>query len=96
MAKPTLAPDNDIDLIKLRNHIEKLNDSYHSNIFKIFKKNNVEYSENKNGIFINLSEVDEDILREIYVYLDYLNKQEHQINKIEQQKLEYQNKYFAQ
>jgi tRNA U34 5-carboxymethylaminomethyl modifying enzyme MnmG/GidA len=89
--------DNDIsdeNIIKLRNSIEKLNPSYHKFIFNIFKKHNIEYSENKNGIFINLSEVDNNVINEVNTYLLYLNKQEQQINKIENQKIEYQNKYF--
>jgi len=71
---------------KIRDKIESINSIQHKSIFRIFKKHNVQYSENKNGIFINLSEVNENILKEINNYLNYLQKQEQVICKIESEK----------
>jgi uncharacterized protein (UPF0332 family) len=82
------------DIKKLREKIESIDVKQHSCIFNIFKKYNVQFSENKNGIFINLSEVNSDILKEVSYYLNYLQKQEQVINKIENEKKEYINNFF--
>ena len=53
---------------------------------RILKDNDVEINENKNGVFINLTYVDSSILDKIYKYLSYVNKQEDQLNEIEEEK----------
>ena len=40
-------------------------------IFKIIKKYNIKYTENSNGIFINLNIVNENILDEIKLFIDF-------------------------
>ena len=77
---------NNLDIITLRNDIEKLDKTKQLEIFKIFSRNNIVYSENKNGVFINLSEVDNLVLIEIKKYLDYIDKQEHHIEIFENKK----------
>lgn len=83
------------DKIKLRDEIEKLNETQHIEIFKIFKKNNITFSENKNGIFINLNCVDDVIFNEIKEHILYIKKQEKYINKIENIKNDYKNEFFT-
>ena len=46
----------------LRNQIEKLDKVHHIGILKILKENAVQYSENTNGIFINLTKVNDTII----------------------------------
>lgn len=43
-------------------------------IFKIIIENNIDYSSNSNGIFINLSLIDDSIIDSIYYKLINLNK----------------------
>jgi hypothetical protein len=83
------------DKIKLRDEIEKLNETQHIEIFKIFKKNSITFSENKNGIFINLNCVDDVIFNEIKEHILYIKKQEKYINKIENIKNDYKNEFFT-
>ena len=40
-------------------------------IFKIFKKHNIKYTENNNGIFINLNIISESILDEIELFINF-------------------------
>lgn len=80
--------------ISLRNEIEKLEDTHHKEILKIIKKNNIVFSENKNGVFINLNYVHDNILNEIVEYIEYIKKQETYINKIEEIKNNYKEEFF--
>jgi hypothetical protein len=49
-------------------------------IYKIIKENNVSYSQNINGIFINLSNIDDDILDKIVKYLTYAESRNSEID----------------
>lgn len=82
------------NLIHLRNKIEELKKESHIEIFKIFKKHNVDYSENKNGIFINLSTSNENVVRDVQEYLQYISKQEKIIDEIEDKKHSIEQSYF--
>ena len=42
-------------LIHLKNQIESLDKIHHVKIFKILKDNKIKFSENRNGIFINMT-----------------------------------------
>jgi len=49
-------------------------------IYKIIKENNVSYSQNINGIFINLTNIDDDILDKIVKYLNYTDSRNSEID----------------
>ena len=50
----------------LKKYIERYDKSQHIDIYKILKKHNVPISENKNGSFVNLSNItDETILSQV-------------------------------
>lgn len=83
------------ELVDLNNKIQSLDKNIHIEIFKIFHKHNVPYSENKNGIFINLSEVKEDVIDEVYKHLEYIQAQEKELNIIEKEKQFYQDTFFT-
>ena len=57
-------------------------------IFKIFRNNEVKYSENKNGVFVNLNYINEVILDKIIVFINFCQKNkvllEKEISKREQ------------
>ncbi len=57
---------------KLIENIKKLSKEEHIEIFKIFLENKVTYSENNNGIFIPLNQVNEKIIDNIFKYIDYI------------------------
>ncbi len=84
-----------LELLQLRDSIEKLSSSHHIDIFKIIKKHNISYSENLNGIFINLTELDNDTFINLKGHLEYLKEQEGELEYIETQKKDYEDKYFC-
>jgi hypothetical protein len=56
------------------------NKKYYIEIYKIIKENNVLYSQNNNGIFINLTNIEDSILDKIVKYLDYIESRNSEID----------------
>ena len=82
-------------LINLKNKIESLDKTHHNKILNIFIKNNIKFSENRNGSFINMNNLDEKTLLEIDVVLGYINDQEKNLQEFENIKNELNNDYFS-
>lgn len=76
-------------LVELKKTIENFSEDKQLEIFRIIKENNMNFTENQNGIFLNLSELTPLTLKKISDYLIYIKKQESFIKIIEKQKLEY-------
>ena len=60
----------------LRDKIQNLEKIHQKYILKIFCANNVPYTENSNGVFINMINIPDHIIEELYKYLNYVNIQE--------------------
>jgi hypothetical protein len=93
----TMNNDNNIqsnELIKLCKSIEQLESFHHIEIGKILKLNNVYLNENSNGIFINLNKISGKAYQEISNYIEFVKKQESDINKDEKLKRNLQTTYF--
>ena len=75
----------------LRDKIQNLNnvELHHLKILKIFKDNNCNYSENSNGVFINMNNITDDIIKKINDYLKYIEKQNIKFENYENIKNEY-------
>lgn len=82
------------NLERIRKHIETLSSIHHIEIGKILKNNNVKLTENNNGLFVNLNNIDSSIIDEIQNYLNFVNLQENNINAIEEKKQDLQKNYF--
>jgi len=79
----------------IRESVEKMNKFNQVEILRILNKNNVTLNENKSGVHVNLSEISNETLDEVYNYIQYVNAQEVTLSKVEKQKLEYKNTYFS-
>ena len=66
---------NDIEILSKKDHIEILN--------ILSKKQNIKLSENNNGVFINLSTLDNKTLEELETYIKYIHEQEKKFAKDE-------------
>ena len=80
----------------IRSQIEIMSKFNQIEILRILTKNDsVIVNENKYGIHINLSELPNNILNEIIVYIKYVNTQEIYLNSAEKEKEIYKNTFFV-
>jgi hypothetical protein len=79
----------------IRESIENMSKFNQIEILKLITRHKeIIINENKNGIHINLSDFSDNILDELLVYINYVTKQETELNNIEKQKESYKNTYF--
>lgn len=71
------------ELEELRDNINRLNDTHHSFILKMICDNNIDFSENKNGCFINLLNVPHCVITKIEQYVIFLNDKEDNLKEFE-------------
>jgi hypothetical protein len=70
-----------VDKKAIMTRIQNLkNKKHYVQIFKIIKENNATYSQNINGVFINLINIEEDILDKIVKYLNYIDSRNSEID----------------
>tara|TARA_B110000008_G_scaffold274604_1_gene310647 strand:- start:294 stop:563 length:270 start_codon:yes stop_codon:yes gene_type:complete len=80
--------------LDLKKKIENLDEIHHKKILEIFLNNNIHVSENRNGCFINISNLDKVIVNKLNDYITYIDAQEEDLNDIEQKKKELSKDYF--
>ena len=79
----------------IREQIENMSKFNQIEVLRILTRNKeVIINENKNGIHINLSDVDNTILTELILYIKYVNTQELYLNNAEQEKEKYKTTFF--
>lgn len=59
------------DILNLKNKITKMTKSDQLEILKLFKNKKIKYTENKNGIFINLTKLNTKMLLELQNFVDF-------------------------
>ena len=60
---------NIIKLKSLKEKIEALEKTEHQEILKIIKRYECKFTENNNGVFINMNKLSEDVIKEIESFL---------------------------
>ena len=84
-------------LNKIKQRIEQMDINNHiSALYMITKNKSVKYSENSNGTFINLSELDDSMLLKIEEFIEYIELQKYEIEDIEKKRKNIENIYFKQ
>tara|TARA_B100000900_G_scaffold126708_4_gene107066 strand:+ start:1542 stop:1853 length:312 start_codon:yes stop_codon:yes gene_type:complete len=87
---------NDLNnLLQLKNQIENMDKIHHIKILNILKNNNIKYSENRNGIFVNMTSFDSQTIDSIEKLLSYIKTQEKRLTDIETIKEELSKDYFV-
>ena len=82
-------------LTNLKTEIENIDKIHHIKILQILINNDVKYSENRNGIFVNMNSFNDKTIGEIQTMLLYIKEQEKNLNDIENIKHELNNDYFS-
>jgi uncharacterized protein YaaW (UPF0174 family) len=84
----------EVALKYLRDDIEKMERIHQQRIFDILKKENIDFTKNNNGVFINMSLLNKKIIDEIKSYILYVELQQQQLKKVEEDKELYKQKYY--
>lgn len=91
--------NNDISINKLnfiRETIETMNKFNQIEVLRLLSKHkHICFNENKYGVHINLTELSNNILEELEIYIHYVNTQEDTLHQVEQQKETFKNIYFT-
>lgn len=83
------------ELNYVRTSIEKMNKFNQIEVLRILKKDNSKLlNENKNGVLVNLSEINKETVDELNEYIKYVANQESELNKDEKKKEDLQNEFF--
>jgi hypothetical protein len=70
--------------------------NYHVEIARILIKDyQISYDENKNGIFINLSHLSQEVIEKMIKFMEYVDLQEKQLEIDEKEKHELKDAYFT-
>ena len=82
-------------LHNIKENIEKMNKSYQIEILKLLMtEKSIIISENNNGSFINLSNLDNLIINKLENFIEYVKKQQNQLSFIENEKVNIKNEFF--
>lgn len=80
----------------IKSEIESMDRYNQIEILKILSKNLCKINENKSGVYVNLSFLDNETMEEIQHYINYSKKQEESLITMEYQKDEFKNAFFIE
>ena len=75
-----------MDILQKKEIINKINtltNIQQKEIFNIIKRNNINYTFNKNGVFIDITKIDNGLVDEILNYIKFIESNDISLNKIE-------------
>ena len=75
--------ENSKNILQIRDKIESMSKTYQIEVGRILLENQIHINENQNGLFINLSDVPEDVMNKMQEFLEYVDLQETHLNVIE-------------
>ena len=86
----------ELNLIDIRDSIENFNKFNQIEVLRILKSHSdVVLNENKNGVYINLADVNEQALDQLIAFISYVNDQEASLDATEKQKETFMNAFFS-
>ena len=92
-----IEPESSFNMFQINNirkTIEGMNKFNQIEVLRILKNSNTTLNENNYGVFINLTNLDYNILKKLDEYIEYVKVQEKNLNNVEKQKENYINTYF--
>ena len=79
---------------KLKTVIENMDPIHHEKVLVILNNHNVHISENRNGCFINITNMSDELINELNTFINYINKQEKNLLDIENIKDEFKKNFY--
>lgn len=83
-------------LHNIKEVIEQMDKCHQIEILKILVNNSSVISENNNGTFVNLTDLENDIIDKLENYIKFVNKQDDQLLNIEKEKAIIKSEFFKQ
>jgi hypothetical protein len=81
-------------LMTLKEGIENMPIVHQIEILRILNAKHTQINENKNGVFVNISKLNNELLHELYDYMTYVINQEKQLNEVEEHKQSLTKEFF--
>jgi len=81
-------------LMSLKDGIENMPVVHQIEILRILHSKHTQINENKNGVFVNISKLNNELLQQLYDYMKYVINQEKHLNEIEEQKQSLTKEFF--
>lgn len=81
-------------LENLKQTIESLNKFHQTEVLRILSKHLCKLNENKSGVYVNLTYLDDETIQELEKYLEYTKMQEDTLTTAEYQKEEFKSTFF--
>jgi hypothetical protein len=78
----------------LKTSIEKMNKHHQIEILRILSKHLCKLNENKSGVYVNLTYINDDVIVELQKYVAYTKEQEETLTLTEYQKAEFKTALF--
>ncbi len=86
---------SDIECLqKIKDVVEQYNKQQQLDILKIFIKDSVNISENSNGTFINLTDIQASTIKKIQEYINFINIQNIKLTDIETTRKDIESSFF--
>lgn len=86
---------SDIETLqKIKDIVEQYNKQQQLDILKIFIEDTVNISENLNGTFINLTDIQDSTIKKIQEYINFINIQNIKLTNIETTRKDIENTFF--
>ena len=84
-----------VDKMSIKTKIEAMNKEQQIEVLKkLIDMPNVNLNENNNGTFVNLTELTEEQIHILEIYISYVNEQESNLGAVENEKNRIQQSYF--
>jgi hypothetical protein len=84
-----------MNVAELKDKLEALPSEHHIELLRILKESNTPYNENQNGVFVNLSQISEDLLLKLHNYVQFADLQKSTLDKGESQREEMKDQFFS-
>jgi hypothetical protein len=86
--------DNTELLENLKMSIEQMNKHHQIEVLRILSKQLCKLNENKSGVYVNLTYINNEVIEELQKYIEYTKEQEETLKTTEYQKEEFKTALF--